>query len=159
MCAVQNAIRYSFAVKEMWKYCFSHAFLSSQSIQQRVKKLADLRSQKDDISKEDCRLQQILDEIAAAATNSADEEKERLTLEAEITELEKQESQLKSKLAGLKKYDFTAIENETKTAREATNRWTDNICSIKSWCKTKFGVEEEKLDQQFEIPDGLDYVE
>lgn len=42
---------------------------------------------------------------------------------------------------------------------EAANRWTDNIFSVKSWIKTKFMIEENKLDKQFDIPPDLDHVD
>ena len=36
---------------------------------------------------------------------------------------------------------------------------TDNIFSIKSWCKQRFSFEESTLDKQFGIPEDLDYVD
>lgn len=43
--------------------------------------------------------------------------------------------------------------------REATNKWTDNIFAIQSWCKNKFDISEGCLNKQFNIPDDLDYKE
>lgn len=45
-----------------------------------------------------------------------------------------------------------------QVSQAAVNRWTDNIFSIKSWCKNKFFIEEEVLNKQFDIPEELDYI-
>ncbi|RMC13883.1 hypothetical protein DUI87_08966 [Hirundo rustica rustica] len=46
-----------------------------------------------------------------------------------------------------------------QVAKEAANRWTDNIFSIKSWAKRKFGFEESRIDKGFGIPEDLDYID
>ncbi|KAF4801227.1 hypothetical protein TURU_036833 [Turdus rufiventris] len=46
-----------------------------------------------------------------------------------------------------------------QVAKEAANRWTDNIFSIKSWAKRKFGFEESRIDKCFGIPEDLDYID
>lgn len=46
-----------------------------------------------------------------------------------------------------------------KAARDAANRWTDNIFAVKSWCKNKFNIEESTLDKQFGIPAEFEYLE
>ena len=33
---------------------------------------------------------------------------------------------------------------------------TDNVFSVKSWCKNRFGMEESSMDKQFGIPDIID---
>ncbi|KAI8504161.1 Meiotic nuclear division protein 1 [Branchiostoma belcheri] len=52
-----------------------------------------------------------------------------------------------------------AKQQETQVAKDAANRWTDNVFSIKSWCKRKFGFEESVLDKQFGIPEDFDYID
>lgn len=37
--------------------------------------------------------------------------------------------------------------------------FTDNIFSIKSWAKRKFGFEESRIDKGFGIPEDLDYID
>ena len=34
----------------------------------------------------------------------------------------------------------------------------ENVFTIKSWCKTNFGIEENTLNTQFNIPEDLDYI-
>lgn len=36
---------------------------------------------------------------------------------------------------------------------------SDNIFSIKSWAKKKFGFEENVINKQFGIPEDLDYID
>ena len=43
-------------------------------------------------------------------------------------------------------------------SKSSCNRWIENIFSLKSWMKNKFRVEEKVIDQQFEIPSDLDYI-
>lgn len=43
--------------------------------------------------------------------------------------------------------------------KDAANTWTDNIFALQSWCKTKFGISEQDLNKQFNIPEDLDYKE
>ncbi|KAI5712028.1 meiotic nuclear division protein 1 homolog isoform X1 [Diaphorina citri] len=51
------------------------------------------------------------------------------------------------------------IENTAQRAKEAANRWTDNLFSLKSWCKNKFGLEETALNKHFSIPEEMDYID
>lgn len=37
--------------------------------------------------------------------------------------------------------------------------FTDNIFSVKSWAKKKFGFEEKKIDKTFGIPEEFDYID
>jgi len=36
---------------------------------------------------------------------------------------------------------------------------TENVFSIKSWCKNKFGFMDSDIDKQFNIPDDFDYLD
>ncbi|XP_056346715.1 meiotic nuclear division protein 1 homolog isoform X2 [Oenanthe melanoleuca] len=57
---------------------------------------------------------------------------------------------------------WSAVSSKGQTnqvAKEAANRWTDNIFSIKSWAKRKFGFEESRIDKCFGIPEDLDYID
>lgn len=53
---------------------------------------------------------------------------------------------------------FLLLEREVELAKEAINRWTDNIYSIQSHCVNNFGVIRSEFDSQFNIPADLDYV-
>ena len=45
-----------------------------------------------------------------------------------------------------------------KVAKEAANRWTDNVYAVKTWCKNKFNMEENALNKNFGIPEDFDYL-
>eukprot|EP00708_Paratrimastix_pyriformis_P003348 GAFH01002122.1.p1 GENE.GAFH01002122.1~~GAFH01002122.1.p1 ORF type:complete len:421 (-),score=36.49 GAFH01002122.1:21-1208(-) len=51
------------------------------------------------------------------------------------------------------------MEAACPVARDAANRWTDNIFSIKKWCRDRFGVAEEEINAQFELPAEMEYVD
>ncbi|XP_060839414.1 meiotic nuclear division protein 1 homolog [Rhopalosiphum padi] len=65
----------------------------------------------------------------------------------------------------LKKYedsnpvDIECMKKSIQVAKEAGNRWTENVFSVKSWCKKKFFLEDSVIDKQFGIPSDLDYIE
>ena len=51
------------------------------------------------------------------------------------------------------------MKEQSKTALEAANRWTDNVFAVRSWCTRKFGMDGKMIDKQFSIPEDFDYVE
>ena len=77
--------------------------------------------------------------------------------------MEKKSETLKAKI---KKYEgcdpeeLERLKKETMIAKEAVNRWTDNIYSIQSWVGKKYPtVNVNDLNQQFGVPDDMDYME
>lgn len=80
----------------------------------------------------------------------------------EIAELKKKKEHFSIEL---KKYEdndpeiLQKMKGENDLAKEAANRWFDNIYAIKKWCKDKFMVEESALDKQFGIPSNMDYLD
>ncbi|XP_068202434.1 meiotic nuclear division protein 1 homolog [Palaemon carinicauda] len=50
------------------------------------------------------------------------------------------------------------MKNGIQVAHDAANRWTDNIFSVKTWCKNKFFLEDSVINKQFGIPEDLDYL-
>lgn len=48
---------------------------------------------------------------------------------------------------------------EKAVSKEAANRWTENLFTIKSFIKNRFNIEEQTINKQFGIPTDLDYVE
>ena len=52
------------------------------------------------------------------------------------------------------------LEQETKISKLGANRWTDNIFALHSWIRDKFpSVSINDLNQQFGIPEDIDYIE
>ncbi|NXS53230.1 MND1 protein, partial [Brachypteracias leptosomus] len=87
---------------------------------------------------------------------------ERAALVEELAALRQKKEQLKAEIDKYRECDPDIIEEMRQTnkiAKEAANRWTDNIFSIKSWAKRKFGFEESRIDKSFGIPEDLDYID
>ncbi|KAK7087527.1 meiotic nuclear division protein 1 homolog [Littorina saxatilis] len=130
----------------------------SKASQNRKGKLQDLSSKLKELESKKKETESQLAK-AKAGKEDTDERKEVLS------ELSLARSTLQQLEADLEKYresDPEVLEQskrETSSALEAANRWTDNVFAIKSWVKNKFNVEEDKLDKQFEIPSGFDYIE
>ena len=81
---------------------------------------------------------------------------------ASLEQKEKETQELKQKLDRLRACDPEVLEEvkqKTSIAKESANRWTDNIFSVKTWCKRKFAIEEAAINKNFGIPEELDYVE
>uniref|UniRef100_A0A2K5CU20 Meiotic nuclear division protein 1 homolog n=1 Tax=Aotus nancymaae TaxID=37293 RepID=A0A2K5CU20_AOTNA len=73
-----------------------------------------------------------------------------------------QREQLKAEVEKYKNCDpqvMKEICQANKVVKEADNRWTDNIFAIKSWAKRKFGLEENKINKTFGIPEDFDYID
>uniref|UniRef100_A0A2K6SWA3 Meiotic nuclear division protein 1 homolog n=1 Tax=Saimiri boliviensis boliviensis TaxID=39432 RepID=A0A2K6SWA3_SAIBB len=90
------------------------------------------------------------------------ETEERAVLAKELSSLRDQREQLKAEVEKYKDCDpqvVAEIRRANKVAKEAANRWTDNIFAIKSWAKRKFGFEESKIDKTFGIPKDFDYID
>ncbi|XP_068961679.1 meiotic nuclear division protein 1 homolog [Petaurus breviceps papuanus] len=89
-------------------------------------------------------------------------QEERASLSKNLASLRQQKEQLKAELEKYKDCDPEVVEEmrqATKVAKDAANRWTDNIFTIKSWAKRKFGFEESKIDKNFGIPEDFDYID
>ncbi|EAT34900.1 AAEL012899-PA [Aedes aegypti] len=81
-----------------------------------------------------------------------------------LNTLKEKQKQLSSKLdkAKLEQSDQNSVEKMNRNLpdlHDAANRWTDNLFSIKSWCKNRFNIQESLIDKQFQIPSDLDYLE
>ncbi|VVC41465.1 Winged helix-turn-helix DNA-binding domain,Meiotic nuclear division protein 1 [Cinara cedri] len=92
--------------------------------------------------------------------NSNKHEKQALLDKLEV--LEKEKLLLDNELRKHKDsnpVEYEQMKNSIKMAKDAGNRWTENIFSVKSWCKNKFFIEDSIINKQFEIPEDLDYIE
>ncbi|KAK4021967.1 hypothetical protein OUZ56_007454 [Daphnia magna] len=98
--------------------------------------------------------------LAKKKTGQQDEEK-REKLQVELKKAQEKNTALKSSLKEFHELDPDELEklkSESQVSLEAANRWTDNIFAVKSWCKSKFFIEENQLNKAFGIPDELDYL-
>ena len=54
---------------------------------------------------------------------------------------------------------FAKMEDYMQLSKDAANRWTDAIFTIKSHVRDKFNIEEAKLNKEFGIPNDMDYID
>ncbi|XP_064108601.1 meiotic nuclear division protein 1 homolog [Macrobrachium nipponense] len=129
----------------------------SKALSTRTKKIEELRARLQDSNKRLKTAQTKLEEAKVGREEGEDREE---VLER-LAELEAKKNEL---LGDIQKYRDCDPEvlNEMKSgilvARDAANRWTDNLFSVKTWCKNKFFIEESVINKQFGIPEDLDYL-
>ncbi|CAH2301192.1 meiotic nuclear division 1 homolog [Pelobates cultripes] len=130
----------------------------SKALHARKRKLEALETQMVETNQKKKTLQQ---NVEKAKVGRQDTE-ERSKLAEELASLRHQRDQFKSELDKYKECDPDVIEEirqSNKVAKEAVNRWTDNVFAVKSWAKKKFGFEESKIDKTFGIPEDFDYID
>ncbi|XP_045172418.2 meiotic nuclear division protein 1 homolog [Mercenaria mercenaria] len=130
----------------------------SKASQNRKRKLEDLQAK---VSDAENRKVSLMDAVAKAKVGK-EESDDRSDILSRLSEIQGEKTRLEFELERYRECDPEVIEGlkqETKTAKEAANRWTDNIFSTKSWIKNKFCFEESVINKQFEIPEDLDYLE
>jgi len=91
-----------------------------------------------------------------------EETPERPTKIAKLEKLQQRNIEAKEQISKYADNDpeiLDIIENDCKIAREAANRWTDNIWEVKKWCVNKHNMDSALLDKNWEIPEDFDYVE
>ncbi|XP_073461409.1 meiotic nuclear division protein 1 homolog [Aquarana catesbeiana] len=130
----------------------------SKALHARKRKLETLESQLSEASQK----KKSLEESVEKAKVGRQDTKERSELSEELALLRQQRDQQKAELEQYKECDPDVIEEIRKSnmvAKDAANRWTDNIFAVKSWAKKKFGFEERKIDKTFGIPEEFDYID
>ncbi|XP_050411217.1 meiotic nuclear division protein 1 homolog isoform X2 [Patella vulgata] len=130
----------------------------SKASQNRKRKIDDLKKQLNDLENKEFNLT----EMVAKSKIGKEDTTERQDILSQLAN--KQEEKVKV-LATLEKYRecdpevLEQVKKETVVAKEAANRWTDNIFSTKSWIKNKFSFDDNVIDKQFSIPNDFDYIE
>ncbi|KAJ8042641.1 Meiotic nuclear division protein 1-like [Holothuria leucospilota] len=130
----------------------------SKASQARKRTLKDITNQLQESEKKRKMMKQAVGK-ASVGRESTDNREEILM---KLSEKEALHSKLQAELEMYKEIDpevLDQIKQQTVVAQEAANRWTDNVFSIKSWCKKKFGMEEKLLNKQFGISEDFDYVD
>ena len=133
------------------------AFNSKQSAQKKLKVEKIIKDIKESEDQE-----RLLKSQLESRKIGREESEEKIKLLKEIEHSSQKAASFQKELEELKDSDPSAWgekEEETKLAMCGANRWTDNIFSVVSWCKTKFNMEEKSLNDAFGIPEDLDYVE
>ncbi|CAI5784227.1 meiotic nuclear division protein 1 homolog isoform X1 [Podarcis muralis] len=129
----------------------------SKALHARKRKLEELQNQFSEYSQKKKSLQESIEKSKIGRQDTA----ERAALIKELTALRQKRDQLKAEIDKYKECDPDIVEEirqANKVAKEAANRWTDNIFAAKSWAKRKFAFEESKIDKTFGIPEDFDYI-
>ncbi|EZA57160.1 hypothetical protein DMN91_007304 [Ooceraea biroi] len=107
------------------------------------------------------KLQKLQEEVQKEKELKCDTEERKKVLE-KVKSLKQEEQEIKTKIAqlsGINPEEIAEMNTKAKRYKDGANTWTDNIFALQSWCKTKFGISEQELNKQFNIPEDLDYKE
>lgn len=133
-----------------WAFPSKAANINKKKLRDLEEKLQELKRKKDDLSSE-----------LSLVEKGREESEERSAL---LEALQKKQSQRKVLTTELEQYKscdpqtLKELREGTTVAKEAANRWTENVFAVKSWCKNKFSLEEESINKQFGIPEDFDYL-
>ncbi|XP_022110505.1 meiotic nuclear division protein 1 homolog isoform X1 [Acanthaster planci] len=130
----------------------------SKASNARKRKLDDLTTALEGSEKKRATTKKLITKATIGKENTDD----RIELMKTLAVQEQENSRLKAELEKYRECDPEVLEEvkkQTLVAREAANRWTDNIFTIKSWCKKKFSMEEKTIDKHFGIPEDFDYID
>lgn len=130
----------------------------SKAANNRKRKISELNNK---VSEANKKVKKLEEQVSEAQSGREDSDNRNNILK-ELVENKNTLIDLKTKIEKYKDCDpeiLDVMKKQIIAYKEAANRWTDNIFSIKSWCKNKFFIEEAVLNKQFEIPEDLDYLE
>lgn len=106
--------------------------------------------------------EQQLDEEIEKLEVGREETDERNETLGRIEELTKSICVIDNELERFAEFDpeeMEKVKENTKAAKEAANRWIDNIFNLQSWANKTFMMEKKDFSTQFGIPEDLDYME
>nr|CAB3265610.1 meiotic nuclear division protein 1 homolog [Phallusia mammillata] len=130
----------------------------SQAFNVRLNKRKNLEEQIDQNKEKRLKTDEMKKNSLADRKPTAEREK----LLAMVAKLQDKKNQLQTEIS---KYDdcnpdvMNRLIAETTMSKDAANRWTDNLFTLKSWLKRKFPIPEQQINKQFCIPEELDYIE
>ncbi|GAA5798623.1 hypothetical protein HPULCUR_004028 [Helicostylum pulchrum] len=129
----------------------------SAAVQTKKNKLHDLQEK---LAKETARKLKLEKQIEEEKEGREASEERDLIL-SQLKEQQDISKELNKELNKYKENDpvlFETKEKAAQIAREAANRWTENIWEMQSYCINNFGIERSTFDQQFGIKDDFDTV-
>ncbi|XP_065190053.1 meiotic nuclear division protein 1 homolog isoform X2 [Sycon ciliatum] len=92
-----------------------------------------------------------LDDTIAKMSTGRENSEKRKELLSELAGQQEKHATLRKELQAYHDCDPAVLQEKADMSdmlKDASNRWTDNVFSVKSWCKNK----------QFDIPEDLDYL-
>ncbi|NWJ05345.1 MND1 protein, partial [Crypturellus undulatus] len=130
----------------------------SKALHARKRKLEELQAQFAEGTQKKEALQKSIEKSKIGREDTA----ERAALIEELATLRQKKEQLKAELDKYRECDPDVVEEMRKlyiVGKIFFTLFTDNIFSIKSWAKRKFGFEESRIDKSFGIPEDFDYID
>ncbi|XP_032519091.2 meiotic nuclear division protein 1 homolog [Danaus plexippus] len=124
----------------------------------KKRKLIDLQNDLDETVR---KLKKTADSITLESVGREPSE-ERTQLLAMLDQLTKEENDIMKELQKYRDSDPEYIEKirkEIEDLKQAVNRWTENIYILKSYIKNTFQMDNEAIEQNFNIPPDMDYIE
>jgi DNA repair exonuclease SbcCD ATPase subunit len=134
-------------------WCFPADAYNRRTVQEE-----SLRNEIASLSAELASLEAEVQRLSSGRENSA----ERDGLDAEIEALERELREIEKEKAKYESLNPEAIkraQRQAVVALTAANRWTDNIYTIRSWCKKQFNLAGTNFDQNFGLDEGFDYFQ
>ncbi|KAG6594106.1 putative meiotic nuclear division protein [Phytophthora cinnamomi] len=130
----------------------------SKLSQSRKRKLSELEQRRQTVQGKLANVQQSIEEQKAQRLES----EERVQKLRRLEEQKAKVQALRTKVQHLAEIDpviLDELERKVRVAKEGSDRWTDNVYTLKSWVVKKRGVEGREVDKWLGIKDDFDYVE
>ncbi|XP_047032177.1 meiotic nuclear division protein 1 homolog [Helicoverpa zea] len=124
----------------------------------KKRKLHDLQNEVQECSKKLKKAEDLIGQESIGREQCQERTEVLATLEC----LEKHEEKLKRELQKYRDSDpeyIAQLKTEIQDLKAAANRWTENIYILKSYIKNAFQMENDVIEQSFNIPADLDYIE
>lgn len=87
---------------------------------------------------------------------------ERTKLDSEIETFSQQLAQIRKECSKYEQFDPAQIkktQEQIVTAKDAANRWTDNIFQLRSWAVKTCNIDPKAFNEAFQISEDFDYFE
>ncbi|KAG6973830.1 hypothetical protein JG687_00000678 [Phytophthora cactorum] len=130
----------------------------SKLSQSRKRKLSELEQRRQTVQEKLAKVKQKVEE----QTSLRSESDERVQKLRRLEEQKAKVKELRTKVQHLAENDpaiLEELERKVRMAKEGSDRWTDNVYTLKSWVVKKRGVEGKEVDKWLGIKDDFDYVE
>ncbi|CAH0485231.1 unnamed protein product [Peronospora farinosa] len=130
----------------------------SKLSQSRKRKLNELEQRRQSLNEKLLRVKKSIEEQKALRPES----EERVLKLRRLEEQKAKVQALRTKVQHLAENDpamLEELERKSCVAKEGSDRWTDNVYTLKSWVVNKRGVEGREVDKWLGIKDDFDYVE
>ncbi|EEY60990.1 meiotic nuclear division protein, putative [Phytophthora infestans T30-4] len=130
----------------------------SKLSQSRKRKLSELEQRRQTVQEKLAKVKRNIEEQKLLRSESDERLQKLRRLEEQKTKV----TALRTKVQHLAENDpaiLQELEGKVRVAKEGSDRWTDNVYTLKSWVVKKRGVEGKEVDKWLGIKDDFDYVE